>query len=184
MDIKSTPLILTRAISPLEIQEGFNLRYEVFVKEKNFEPDNGTNIEQDHYDKRAHHYVFRDKSTARPIGYFRLLTRPSQHIQESKWLPGSDLWHVNSDMGELSRLLLIKPYRNMATLHTMFVLIEQLFAELDIDFSYAVMENKLARALIKFGYPLSRLSETFELNGQRSTYLLAQKSMMKIKRTA
>ena len=66
-----------------DIQSVKELRYQVYVNEKKWEPENIKNIECDHFDDRSIHLIMKFKPTDIPVGTVRLILPNKNKLHRS-----------------------------------------------------------------------------------------------------
>lgn len=169
--LKNVDVMLNHCISSEEIAIGLSLRYQVYVDELGFEDGYG-GIETDKYDAEAQHFVFRDANTLEPIGYFRLLGAPSSYVVDAPFFDHNNSPNVTQIKPEISRLLILKEYRNGEVIKQVAKEINAALLYRNHSMVYAVMEKALGVSLRRLKYEANRVSDDFDCQGLRSVYLL------------
>ncbi len=65
--------VISIARTPEQVREAFRLRHQVYCLERGFEATTPAGIEQDEFDRQAHHVIASDRRTGQIVGTVRLL---------------------------------------------------------------------------------------------------------------
>lgn len=155
-----------------ELREvNFSLRYKVFCEEKGFEEINKEKRESDLYDEDALIYLFRDAISGEYVGCFRYLAKLSPAISNASYVDKNLTPSATLIDKEISRFLLLKPYRSANTLLQAFELISNFLCEIN-EHAYALVDRRLGASLIRAGYNVKLSSSPVFHRGERSVYII------------
>lgn len=149
----------TRVTNPDELQTWRQVRQNVYLEEGLFTPEEvGDAIYTDRYDAYSEHFLCWDPQET-PVATARLiLTSESVHCP----LQIEDAFDVTPlpNSAEVSGFAVVRDHRTgLAQVGLMRALFEHL-KTLDIEHLYAEVEPWFYKALVKFGYPVVRMSES------------------------
>lgn len=149
----------------------FSLRHQVFCEEKHFEEERAAKRECDAYDDMANHYLFKDAVSGKYVGGFRLLRSPSDTVANANFLSDTLRPSATGVNNEVSRFLLLKPYRCSAVLLQAFKLISDVLCGMD-EHAYILVERKLGVSLKRAGYDINVASKPIRYRGERAVYVI------------
>jgi len=149
----------------------FSLRHQVFCEEKHFEEEREVKRECDTSDDMANHYLFKDVISGKYVGSFRLLRSPSETVTNAHFLSDALMPSATGVNNEISRFLLLKPYRCATVLLQAFSLISDVLCEMD-EHAYILAEKRLGVSLKRAGYDISIVSRPIMHRGERAVYVV------------
>lgn len=184
---------LTLACNESDLQAVHRLRYDVYVNDRHWEPENSAQLEKDEYDERSKHILMRFIPTGEALGTARLILPLNESLHKS--YPIQDVcFHSNflnrhwiRKHPEFSRFAISKKVRDRslawatelfpksklsylfgrALSFGLIALMTQYIRSNNFDGSCAVLEPSLIRLLIRNGLSVHLLGKPVEYHGVR-----------------
>jgi len=150
---------ITRVQSEEELRTWRLVRQNVYLEEGLFTADDlGEAIYADRYDEYSEHFLAWDPNGV-PVATARLIFGAHEHDRPLQIEGAFDVSPLPNS-AEISGFAVVREHRaGLAQVGLMRALFERL-RELDIDHSYAEVEPWFFKALTRFGYPVTRISDS------------------------
>lgn len=144
----------------------YSIRYEVYCLECGFEDSLRfkSEIEFDEYDLSAIHFIAFDDTNA--IGTVRMVFS-SEGFPLEKHCKIEHIKLPYQELAEISRLAVLKQYRNSEIYLGLWRAVYQESKRLEIFYWYVFMEKKLFRLLRKYGIIFEQIGKGVDYNGLR-----------------
>ena len=190
MSVNITPFQIEIANTPESLKAVFQLRYQVYCKEKNFESGKQNQLEQDQFDRQSIHILIRQQHTQALVATMRLILADDPHQPfhfESLSHQTFELIHEKprNHYGEISRLAIASDFRNEVSgdlyeqlekykatpLGLIYASLMVITEVLNIE-SVCILEPRFADYISRCGLITIPIGEPFEHNGTRVPYVL------------
>lgn len=165
-----------------ELNELYKIRYQVYCEEFGYleKEEYPNKVEYDIFDSNSVHFILRHRKSKEVAATVRLILNSNLRfpIEKHFTLDLQKQFVNNTNIAEISRLIVAKKYRKKLLLIS---LIKGLFSFIwskKIDYIYAVLDDKLFKTVKKMGFPFKKIGAPSVYQGFTTPYIINVQEMM------